>query len=207
MKFISTLGLSLVLAIPVCGLKIVPAVAEVKIAQGFQTNATLAAGQPIFVRLDRQETLYINNGERVNADLIVDQDVIADNGLVMIPEGAIISGQFVPVSGGSKFVARTLISRGATVRIGAESALINDTKDPRETGAGAIAGDAAIGAGAGAILGAILGGGVSIEKILGGAAASVIVGNVTAPQVVVIDPYSSLSIITNRRLTFRIQDF
>jgi hypothetical protein len=125
----------------------------------------------------------------------------------MIPQGAIISGQFVPVSGGSKFVARTLISRGATVTIGAESALINDTKDPRETGAGAIAGDAAIGAGAGAILGAILGGGVSIEKILGGAAASVIVGNVTAPQVVVIDPYSSLSIITNRRLTFRIQDF
>jgi len=210
MKFSAIATLGLILVVPIYGLdglNSAPALADsVKMAQVFRTDVNLPAGQTIIVRLDRQETLYIGTGERVYADLIVEEEVRSPNGLVVIPEGSIISGQFVPVSGGSRFVARSLTSRGATVRMSAESPLINDVKDPRETGVGAIAGDAAIGAGAGAVLGAIFGGGVSIEKVLGGAAASVIVGNVTAPQVTVIDPNTSLSITTNRRLAFRMQE-
>jgi len=179
----------------------------IKVSQVFRQNAVLQSGETVEVRLDSQETLYISTGERKSADLRVDQDVVSTNGIVLIPEGAIISGEFIPVSGGAKFVARTLNSRGGTVRMSAESALINDVKDPRETGFGSILGDAAIGAAAGTLLGGIFGDrSISTEKILGGAAASVIVGNVTAPQVVVIDPAKPLSIVTRRNLTFRTQD-
>jgi predicted lipid-binding transport protein (Tim44 family) len=86
--------------------------------------------------------------------------------------------------------------------------LINDVKDPRETGIGAIAGDAAIGAVAGGLLGGLFGGRsiIATENILGGAAISTVVGNITAPQVVVIEPSRSIGIVTSRNLTFRTQD-
>jgi len=179
-----------------------------KIAQVFRQNAVLRSGETIEVRLDSKDTLYIGNGERKAVDLRVDRDVVSETGIVLIPEGAIISGEFVPISGGSKFVAKTLTSRGGTVRMVAESVLINDVKDPRETGIGAIAGDAAIGAVAGGLLGGLFGGRsiIATENILGGAVTSAVVGNITAPQVVVIEPSTSISIVTRRNLTFRTQD-
>lgn len=199
---------AITLAIALCG-NAAPLWANqpLKTAQLLRQNSVLPAGQEIEVKLNSTETLYISTGERKAAELIVEQDVVADNGIVLIPEGAVITGEFVPVSGGSKFVARSLTSRGGTVRIAAESELINDVKDPRETGVAGIAGDAAIGAAAGAILGGIFGDRViSTEKILGGAAAGVLVGNVTAPQVVVIDPATPLTIFTRRSITFRNPD-
>ncbi|MEM7762174.1 MAG: hypothetical protein AAF298_29265, partial [Cyanobacteria bacterium P01_A01_bin.40] len=72
-------------------------------------------------------------------------------------------------------------------RISAISPVLKDVKDPRDTSAGAIAEDAAIGAAGGTILGEIFGD-AGAGEILGGAAAGVVVGNVTADRVVVIDP-------------------
>jgi hypothetical protein len=179
-----------------------------KIAQLFRQNTVLRAGEAIEVTLNSNDVLYVNKGERKPAELRVNQDVISENGIILIPEGAIIVGEFRPVAGGAKFVAQTLTSRGGTVRMSAESGLINDVKDPRETGATSILGDAGIGAVAGALLGGLFGGRsiLATENILGGAAAGVVVGNVTAPQVVVIDPSTPLNIITRRNLTFRTQD-
>jgi len=205
-KQISFLVLALVLG---GAIHTLPTTAEpIKIAQSFRQNTVLRSGEPIDVRLNSNETLYISNGERKNAELVVAQDVISETGIVLIPQGAIISGTFVPVSGGSKFVAKTLTSRGGTVRMVAESALINDVKDPRESGIASIIGDAAIGAAAGALLGGLFGGRsiVATENILGGAAAGAIVGNVTAPQVVVIEASQPLRIITRRNLTFQTQN-
>lgn len=178
----------------------------IKISQLFRQNVVLRAGETIDLRLNSNETLYVGKGERKVAEFIVDRDVVS-GGTVLIPEGAIISGEFIPVSGGSKFVAKTLTSRGGTVRMAGESDLINDVKDPRETGIGSILGDAGIGAVAGTILGGIFGDrSIATEKILGGAATGVIIGNVTAPQVVVIEPSTPITIVTRRNLTFRTQD-
>lgn len=178
----------------------------IKISQLFRQNVVLRAGETIDLRLNSNETLYVGKGERKVAEFIVDRDVVS-GGTVLIPEGAIISGEFIPVSGGSKFVAKTLTSRGGTVRMAGESDLINDVKDPRETGIGSILGDAGIGAVAGTILGGIFGDrSIATEKILGGAATGVIIGNVTAPQVVVIEPSTPIAIVTRRNLTFRTQD-
>jgi hypothetical protein len=177
-----------------------------QVSQVFRSTLNLPVGQPIVAKIDRQDTLYINKGETVNASLLVAQDIATTNGTVLIPAGAVIEGQFVPVEGGSKFVAQKFTSRGATVGLQAESALINDIKDPRETNAGAILTDAGIGGAAGAVLGGVLRGNVQIIDILGGAAASVIVGNVTAPQVTVIEPNTVINVITKQPITFAVRD-
>jgi hypothetical protein len=176
------------------------------VSQVFRSTMSLPVGQAIATKINRQDTLYINKGEVVNASLVVERDIAANNGTVLIPAGAIIEGQFTPVEGGSKFVAQRLTSRGATINLKAESALINDVKDPRETNAGAILTDAGIGGAAGAVLGGVLRGNVQIIDILGGAAASVIVGNVTAPQVTVIEPNMVINVLTQQQITFAVRD-
>ncbi len=168
------------------------------------SNLVLPAGQKLVTRLAEGGTLYISTGETRPAVLRVDRDVVASNGVVLIPNGATIAGDFVPVSGGSRFVARTLNSRGATVRLVAESDPILDVKDPRETGAGAILGDAAIGAAGAAILGAITGDRtIATEELLAGAAAGVIIGNTTAPQATVIEPNKPVELTLRQDLRFQ----
>lgn len=177
-----------------------------QIAQVFRSTYNLPVGQAIATKINRQDTLYISKGETVKASLLVAQDITAPNGTVLIPTGAIIEGQFIPVEGGSKFVAQKLTSRGATVSLQAESGLINDIKDPRETNAGAILTDAGIGGAAGAVLGGVLRGNVQILDVLGGAAAGAVIGNVTAPQVTVIEPNTALNIVTKQTITFAVRD-
>lgn len=176
------------------------------IAQVFRSTYSLPVGQAIATKINRQDTLYISKGETINASLLVDQDIASPNGTVLIPKGAIVEGQFVPVEGGSKFVAQKFTSRGATVSLQAESALINDVKDPRETNAGSILTDAGIGGAAGAVLGGVLRGNVQILDVLGGAAAAAVIGNVTAPQVTVIEPNTTISIVTKQNITFAVRD-
>nr|WP_290226667.1 hypothetical protein [Trichocoleus desertorum] len=63
----------------------------------------------------------------------------------------------MPVSGGGQFMASRLWVNGRAYRFAAESPLLHDVKDPKQTSVGAIATDAAIGA-----VGAI-----GIGKVLG----------------------------------------
>lgn len=177
-----------------------------QVSQLFRSTLALPAGQAIATKINRQDTLYIAKGETVAASLLVAQDIAANNGTVLIPAGAVIDGQFVPAEGGSRFVAQKFTSRGATVKLQAESALINDTKDPRETGAGAILTDAGIGGAAGAVLGGVLRGNVQIIDVLGGAAAGVLIGNVTAPQVTVIETNTVINVVTKQTITFAVRD-
>lgn len=173
------------------------------VAQVFRTTYNVPAGQPIVTRLADSPTLYIGTGDSKAARLRVEQEVRGGNGTVLIPVGAIIEGEFVPIPGGSKFIARTLRSRGATVSIDADSELIHDVKDPRQTDLGAIATDAAIGAAGTSVLAAITGDrAIATEEILAGAAAGAIIGNVTAPQATVIEPNTVINLITNRDLNF-----
>ncbi|MFN3361041.1 MAG: hypothetical protein ACK421_06415 [Pseudanabaenaceae cyanobacterium] len=163
----------------------------------------LPPGQRLVTRYAGKDTLYIATGQTLATELVVTQPVVAENGTTLIPTGAVIRGEFVPAPGGSRFVAKELTTRGVTVTLGAESELINDVKDPRETTTGSIVGDAALGAAAAAILAGITGDrAIATEEVLAGAAAGVIIGNVTAPQVVVIPPDSVINLTTTRNLVF-----
>lgn len=131
------------------------------------------------------ETLYFNPDTRYELPLRVDTAVVVNG--ITLAEGTVIEGTLEPAEGGLRYVASHIQAGGLRQNLNAASDVIEDIKDPRETGAGAIVGDAAIGAAGGAVIGAILGGGVSAGEVIGGAAAGVIIGNVTAQRVVVIE--------------------
>ncbi|MFQ3612694.1 MAG: hypothetical protein SNJ68_03125 [Cyanobacteriota bacterium] len=126
-------------------------------------------------------------------EVAVTQGIYDSQGRLVIPAGSRIYGQMEPAPGGSRFVGTSIVISGRTYSLRASSNIIHDEKDPRQYSGDSIASDAAIGAAAGAVLGALTGG-VSVGNVLGGAAAGVIVGNVTAPQVVVLRPGQSLNL-------------
>lgn len=138
------------------------------------------------------ETLYFNPDETYDLPVVIDAPTTV-NGLTL-PAGTILNGQLEPVEGGLRYVATSIAAGGLRNSLRAESDVLHDVKDPRETGLGAIAGDAAIGAAGGAVLGAIFGGGISIGEVVGGAAAGAVVGNVTAQRVVILEPNTPIAL-------------
>ena len=133
------------------------------------------------------ETLYLDPTQPHDANLNVTRATTV--GSVSLPVGSIIRGQFEPAEGGLRYVANSVEVGNRIFQITGESDLLHGQKDPRETSGGAIARDAAIGGAAGAAVGGVLGGGgLNVGTILGGAAAGVVIGNVTAPIVVVVEP-------------------
>ena len=144
-----------------------------------QTTETLSTT----IRSD--ETLYLNKDEVHEYNLVLDERTEVDGRF--FPAGSIVRGQFEPVDGGLRYVATSAEVGDRIFDLSAVSETLTDQKDPRQTDADDIIEDAAIGAAGGLIVGEILGD-VDFLEILGGAAAGVVVGNVTAPTVVVIEP-------------------
>jgi hypothetical protein len=181
--------------------KVVPAVAVASAAAVPQFNAeatTLQAGTPVIAGYEG-EKVYIAPNERRDFDFKLRQAVKNSQGKTLLPYGSVISGRFEPAPGGTRFLAKSIAINGRSYPLSAQSKVINDVKDPRETGTGAIAGDAAIGALGGVILGGLTGDRViATEEVLAGAAAGAAVGNVTAPQVVVLDANTDLQLTLDR---------
>jgi hypothetical protein len=147
-------------------------------------------------------TLFMDPNEERPMSIFLSNDIYDSNNQLALPRGSEVRGRFVPVRGGLKFLADAVVVRGQYYAIQASSDVLRDEKDPRQYSGEAIAGDALIGAGAGALLGALTGG-VSWGGVLGGAAASSILGNVTAPQVVVVSPDRPLNLRLDAPLTVR----
>jgi hypothetical protein len=164
-------------------------------AAAINPNAPLLAqvfvSSPIQAVNPSRDTLYLNNDAVFERSLRVGTATTV-NGR-SIPAGSTIRGQFEPVSGGLRYVATGVEVDNQIIPIQAVSGTLHDVKDPRETTGGAIAGDAAIGAAGGALVGEIFGN-ASLGSILGGAAAGAVIGNVTAQRVVVIKPNEAITL-------------
>ena len=139
--------------------------------------------------IEENETLYLNEDETHEQNLRVNQSTTIDG--VSVPAGSIVRGRFEPFDGGLRYEANSVRVGDRTIRLRARSEVFDARKDPRETSVGSIAVDSAIGAAAGAAIGEIFGS-IDVLEVLGGAAAGAVVGNVTAPTVVVIDPDESI---------------
>ncbi|MFS8900574.1 hypothetical protein NW845_04210 [Synechococcus sp. H60.2] len=150
--------------------------------------------------LSSEEPQYFYPDTIYPLEVAVTQNIFDNQGRLVIPAGSRVFGQMEPAPGGSRFVATAIVLGGRTYSLRAVSNILHDEKDPRQYLAEAIAQDAAIGAAAGTLLGAITGG-VSAGNVLAGAAAGVVVGNVTAPQVVVLRPGQSFNLTLEAPLT------
>jgi hypothetical protein len=144
--------------------------------------------------LDADETLYLNRKDTYDYDLIL-RSTTDINGQ-RFPIGSIVRGQFEPAEGGLVYRASSVEVGDRIYNFSAYSDLLRDRKDPRQTSTGAIVTDAAIGAAGGYVLGEVLGR-ADVWEVVGGAAAGVVVGNTTAPFVVVIDPEDPIMLYAN----------
>ncbi len=126
--------------------------------------------------------------------LTVVENIYDPYGRLLLPAGSEIYGQLLPTSGGLQYIATSMEINDKIYSMQARSDVLLDQKDPRQASAAAIGGDAAIGATAGLVLGAMTGGGVTMANLVGGAVGSMMIGNVTAPQVVVIQPGQSMDL-------------
>ena len=146
---------------------------------------TIAQANVVPTSSIQQETLYLNRDRAYSYNLEVEQGVTV--GGRYLPPGAEIQGQYVPAEGGLRYEANAVLIDGAQYPLNANSEVIADVKDPRDTSTGAIAEDAGIGAAGGLILGEVLGD-AGLGEVIGGAAAGAATGNLTADRVVVIEP-------------------
>lgn len=153
--------------------------------------AQAAESSTLSASLETNETLYLAPNETVAYNLRL-TSAATINGREL-PAGTLVRGQFEPVQGGLRYVATSAELGDRIYSFTAASDTLHDVKDPRETSTGAILGDAAIGATGGALLGEIFGNADFLE-IIGGAAAGVIVGNVTAQRVVIIEPAQAFTL-------------
>jgi hypothetical protein len=160
-----------------------------------QSALLLRSGDIIAATYRSNESLYLGPGETRPVSLTLDSALRDPRGNLIVPAGAVVEGQFQPVSGGSQFIAQSVTINNQSYPLFAQSGVIAGQRDPRESSGEAILGDALIGVAAGALLGGLTGDGViATEEILGAAAAGAVIGNVTAPEVIVIKTDTPLNL-------------
>lgn len=155
------------------------------------STIALAQNRTITAKSAQQETLYLNNDRTYSYNLVAKERGVIDG--IVIPAGATIVGKYVPAEGGLRYIAEAVTYDRYSYSISASSQVLKDIKDSRDTSAGAIAEDAAIGAAGGTIIGEIFGD-AGAEEIIGGAAAGAAVGNITADRVVEIEPEDNITL-------------
>ncbi len=171
-----------------------PVLAQETRAEQTEPVIVAQAAEPLSTVIRSDETLYLDKDAIHEYNLILEERTAVDGRF--FPAGSIIRGQFEPVDGGLRYVADSAEVGDRIFELSAVSETLTDQKDPRQTDAGDIIEDAAIGAAGGLIIGEVLGDADFLE-ILGGAAAGVVVGNVTAQTVVVIEPDQSILLYQN----------
>ena len=155
------------------------------------TTAQTKQSNVVSAVITADETLYLNEDETHDQDLRI-SNTTTING-ISLPAGSIVRGRFEPFDGGLQYVANSVRVGDRSILLRANSEIFDPRKDPRETSIGSIATDSAIGAAAGAAIGEIFGS-IDLLEVLGGAAAGAVIGNVTAPTVVVIEPDTSITL-------------
>jgi hypothetical protein len=164
--------------------------------------STVAAGTLIPVVSTAADRLLIAPNETRPVSMIVQNPIRNTRGDIVIPFGSRVDGRFEPAVGGTRFVADTVIIDNQVFSLVAQSDVIHDVKDPRQTNTGQVVQDAAIGAAAGAILGLVTGDrAIATEEVLAAGVAGAAVGNITAPRVSIIDPNQAITIRLMQDLT------
>lgn len=171
------------------------------------TQITIPSGTTIPVRYSKAEKIVVSPKETMAVTLTVASNIINRSGTILIPAGSTIEGELQPVSNGSQFVARTLITNNRRQSIDATSQVISQTSVNRSSKVRNILKGAAVGAAASAALGALTGDrAIATEEILlgtgAGALGGVLLRNRKA-DVVVIETDTDLALTLQSNLALR----
>ncbi|MBN3994355.1 MAG: S-layer homology domain-containing protein [Nostoc sp. NMS2] len=169
-------------------------------------SVTIPQGTAIPVKYDKAEKILVTKDETAPLTLTVSQNVVTQDGSVVIPAGSQVIGQLKPATGGSQFVAEKLVlNNGQEYQLNATSEVITKTETVKKgTSIGSIIKDTVLGAGAATAVSAVTGDrAIATEEVLGGAGIGALVGlffGKNSVDLVAIDPNTDLQMTINQNL-------
>ncbi|MEA5512762.1 S-layer homology domain-containing protein [Nodularia sp. UHCC 0506] len=169
-------------------------------------SVTIPQGTAIPVKYDQAEKILVTKDETAPLTLTVDQNVVTQEGRVVIPAGSQVVGKLQPARGGSQFVAeRLLLTTGEEYQINASSEVITKTETIRRgTSTSTIIQNTLLGASAAAAVSAVTGDrAIATEEVLGGAAIGGLIGlffGRNSVDLIAISPDTDLQMTINQNL-------
>jgi hypothetical protein len=185
------------------------------LAQLFPSQRTaqqlrIPAGAVLPVTYDKGEKIVVAPNEKLPITLTISRNVRSSAGTLLIPSGSRVEGELRPATGGSQFVANTLVmTNGDRLPLDASSDVVTRKETiSKGTNVGGILTGAAIGSGAAAIISGVTGNRkITLGKVLIGTGAGALGGWLLAGQkkaeVVVIDPNTDLNLTLNSALALK----
>ncbi|RCJ38336.1 S-layer protein [Nostoc minutum NIES-26] len=169
-------------------------------------SVTIPQGTAIPVKYDRAKKILVTKDETAPLTLTVSQNVVTQDGSVVIPAGSQVVGQLKPATGGSQFIAEKLVlTTGQEYQLNASSEVITKTETVKKgISTGAIIKDTVLGAGAAAAVSAVTGDrAIATEEVLGGAGIGALIGlffGKKSVDLVAINPDTDLQMTINQNL-------
>lgn len=171
---LTALEMTLTVAVPIFSTPATAGKQPYLVGQLFSQSSRVivAAETTIPVRYDGAERIIITPKETVPVTLTVAKNIRSGSGRILIPMGSQVKGQLKPASGGTQFFAQELIfaNSGQRLPIDAVSEIVAETETINERTDPNIIRGAAVGAGAGAVIGKIFGDRIKLGQVLAGAA-------------------------------------
>ncbi len=170
------------------------------------TAATISQGTVIPVKYDKAKKILLSKDEKVPVTLTVSENVVANNGAIVIPAGSQVVGQLQPVQGGSQFLAQTLVlGNGQQYPLNGTSSVITKTERiTKGASVGTIVQDSVLGAGAAAAVSAVTGNrNITVGKVLGGVGIGGLIGLFFGKKqvdLIAVDPNTDLQVTVNQNL-------
>ena len=168
-------------------------------------SVTIPQGTRIPIRYDQAEKILVTKDETAPLTLTVDQNVVTQDGTVVIPAGSRVIGKLQPAQGGSQFVAEKLVlTTGQEYQINAASEVITRTETIRRgANTNTVIRNTILGAGAAAAVSAVTGDrAVATEEVLGGAAIGGLIGlffGRNSVDLIAIEPNTDLQMTINQQ--------
>ncbi|WP_254445304.1 S-layer homology domain-containing protein [Anabaena sp. UHCC 0204] len=175
------------------------------------TSATIPQGTTIPVKYEKAEKILVTKDETAPLTLMTSQNIITQNGTVIVPAGSQIVGELKPAQGGSQFVAQKLIlTSGQEYQISATSNVITKTETVRKgTSTSTIIKNTALGAAAAAAVSAVTGDrAIATEEVLGGAGIGALIGlffGKSSVDLIAIEPNTDLQLTMNQDLPITVR--
>ncbi|NET00038.1 MAG: S-layer homology domain-containing protein [Sphaerospermopsis sp. SIO1G2] len=175
------------------------------------TTVTIPQGTIIPIKYEQAEKILVTKEETAPLTLTTSQNVITQDGTVVIPAGSQVIGELRPAQGGSQFVAQRLVlTNGQEYNLSASSSVITKVETVRKgSNTGSIIRNTVLGAGAAAAVSAVTGDrAVATEEVLGGAGIGALIGlffGKSSVDLIAIEPNTDLEMTINENLLISLQ--
>ena len=174
-------------------------------------SVTIPQGTIIPVKYEKAGKILVTKDETAPLTLTTSQNVITQDGTVVIPAGSEIIGELRPGQGGSQFIAQKLIlTTGKEYNLVASSDVITKTETVKKgISTSSIIKNTVLGAGAAAAVSAVTGDrAIATEEVLGGAGIGALIGiffGRNSIDLIAIEPNTDLEMTINQNLVVSLQ--